>query len=58
MHKQTMNRKSEFERMDKEEGTPAREIRNGSRVCVKCEKSDLWCDCFMNAPGPEKVRNA
>lgn len=41
--------KSEFERMHEEEGTPARVIKNGSRVCVQCEKSDLWCDCFLRA---------
>jgi len=40
--------KSEFERMHREEElTPARVIKNGSRVCVVCEKSDLWCQCFM-----------
>lgn len=33
--------------MSRNEGfkTPPREIRNGSRVCVVCSNSDLYCTC-------------
>ena len=47
--------RSEFRRMHVEEGTPPRAIINGSRKCVKCEKSDLWCACFLGCSDNEPV---